>query len=62
MKPVTRSYILLELSCSKEVPDLTDKVAGRCYTLDGVENTSALMLDSDEAFRLAQVQKEAEYG
>ena len=55
-----RIYILLEVECSKEVPDLTDKAAGRVYTLPGVEGATALLLDGKESFKLAQAQVEGE--
>lgn len=56
MKPAKRVYLLIEVECSKEVPDLTDKAAGRAYTIPGVENTSAILLSSADAYRLAKAQ------
>ena len=35
------TQILLTIEHEKEVPDLLDKVAGRAYTIDGVEDVSA---------------------
>jgi len=58
MKPGTRVYLLLEVECSKEVPDLKDRVAGRAYTLPGVEGATAMLLDTPESFKLAQAQME----
>lgn len=40
-----KTQILLTVEHSKEVPDLLDKVAGRVYTLDGVEDVTAKRLD-----------------
>lgn len=36
-----KTQILLTIEHDKEVPDLLDKVAGRAYTIDGVEDVSA---------------------
>jgi len=58
MKPATRTYLLLEVQCSKEIPDLTDKAAGRVYSMTGVEGATAILLDSHEAFTLASAQME----
>lgn len=55
-----RIYILLELECGKDVPDLTDKVAGRAYCMDGVEGATAMLLTTAEAFRLAKAQTDGE--
>ena len=58
MKPTTRTYVLLEVERSKDIPELTDKVAGRAYTIPGVENTAAILLDSREAYELAKAQRD----
>ena len=59
MKPaISRVYLLVEVEHSKEVPDLTDKVAGRAYTLAGVEGATAILLDSHRAYLLASAQME----
>lgn len=58
MKQSTRIYLLVEVECSKEVPDLADKAAGRAYTIPGVENTTAILLDSHKAYLLASAQME----
>lgn len=58
MKPVQRSYVLVEIEHSKDVPDLTDKVAGRIYTADGVEGATAILIDSNTAYRLAEAQRD----
>lgn len=62
MKPTTKTYLLVEVERSKDIEDLTDKVAGRAYTLDGVEGATALLLDTSEAFKLARAQLEQSYG
>lgn len=36
-----KTIIVLEVLQSKDIPDLLDKVAGRIYTLDGVEDVTA---------------------
>lgn len=55
-----RTYVLLEVEHKKDVPDLTDKVAGRAYTLDNVEGATAILLDSREAYLMASAQMERE--
>ncbi|MDM0041860.1 hypothetical protein QTI05_22660 [Variovorax sp. J22R193] len=60
MKPIKRSYCLVEIEHSKDLPDLTDKVAGRIYTADGVEGATAILLDSKTAYRLAEAQRSRE--
>ena len=57
MKPIQRTYVLLEIEHTKDVPDITDKVAGRVYTLDNVQNTTATLLDSKTAYWMAAAQK-----
>jgi hypothetical protein len=59
MKPANRVYLLIEVECSKEVPDLTDKAAGRVYPISGVENATAILLSSADAYRLAKAQVES---
>lgn len=36
-----KTVIVLEVLQSKDIPDILDKVAGRIYTLDGVEDVTA---------------------
>lgn len=36
-----KTIIVLAITHTKEIPDLLDKVAGRAYTIDGVEDVSA---------------------
>lgn len=55
---MNRVYLLVEVECRKDVPDLTDKVAGRAYTLPGIEGATAILLDSQQAFKLASAQME----
>lgn len=45
MKPMKRVYVLVEVEVEKDIKDLTDKVAGRVYTLDSVWNTTAWLID-----------------
>ena len=58
MKPTQRTYLLVEVEHAKDVSDLTDKVAGRAYTLSGVEGATAILLDSKDAYWLAKSQME----
>jgi hypothetical protein len=59
VKPQTvRIYLLVELDCSKGVKDLTDKAAGRVYSMDGVEGATAILLTSKEAYLMAAAQME----
>jgi hypothetical protein len=53
-----RVYLLVEVECVKDVPDLADKVAGRAYTLDGVEGAMAILLDTKDSYWLAKSQME----
>ncbi|MDE2098922.1 MAG: hypothetical protein KGL39_16835 [Patescibacteria group bacterium] len=39
-----KTIILMELDLSKPVTDLVDKIAGRAYTLDGVEDVEAKLV------------------
>jgi hypothetical protein len=55
---MNRVYLLVELECKKAVPDLADKVAGRAYTLDGVEGATAILLDTKDSYWLAKSQME----
>ena len=36
-----KTIIVLAITHTKEIPDLLDKVAGRAYTIDGVEDVEA---------------------
>lgn len=58
MKPAQRTYLLVEVEHKKEVPDLTDKAAGRVYVIPGVENAAAMLLTTAEAYKLAQAEME----
>lgn len=44
---MTTTYILLEVTHSKDIPDLLDKAAGRAYTLDGVQDVTAREVKQD---------------
>ena len=59
MTPTTRTYLLVEVEHKKDVPNLTDKVAGRAYTLPNVDGATAILLDSADAYRLAKAQVES---
>lgn len=48
-----KTYLILELQTSKDIPDLSDKVAGRAYTLDGVEDANVVRVET--ARELAEV-------
>ena len=39
------TYILLKIEHSASIPDLTDKVAGRAYTMDKIEDVTATLID-----------------
>lgn len=60
MKPMKRVYVLVEVEVEKDIKDLTDKVAGRVYTLDGVWNTTAKLLNDSESFTIASAWIDAE--
>lgn len=55
-----RQYVLVEVHAKVPVSDLADKVAGRAWSLG--EDARGLLLDSGEAYRLAQAQMEAGRG
>ena len=48
MKTPMRTFLLVEVVHVKPIPDLTDLVAGRAYTLDGVEGAEARILGGGE--------------
>lgn len=62
MKPPIRTYLLVEVEHKKDVPDLTDKAAGRLWTVPGVEGATAILLDSHEAYVLASAQMDKSHG
>jgi len=37
--------IMLRVEHKKPVPDLLDKIAGRAYTIDGVDDVTATLVD-----------------
>lgn len=59
-KPIKRIYVLVEVEVEKDIKDMTDKVAGRVYTLDGVWNTTAKLLNDSESFTIASAWIDAE--
>jgi hypothetical protein len=62
MKPIQRTYLLVEVEHAKDVSDLTDKVAGRAYTLSGVDGATAILLTSKEAYLMAAAQMDKSNG
>ena len=48
MKEPTKVIIVLELELSGNVEDLLDKVAGRVYIMDKVENVTASYLEQKD--------------
>jgi hypothetical protein len=42
-KQTKKVHLTLVLETTKDIPELTDLVAGRCYTMDGVENATATL-------------------
>ena len=58
MKQTTRTYLLVEVERSKDIADLADKAAGRVYSMPGVENATAILLDSRQAYELAVAQRD----
>ena len=59
---MTRLYLLVEVECVKDIPDLTDKAAGRVYSMDGVDGATAILLTSHEAYLLASAQMDKSHG
>lgn len=55
-----RAYLLIEVELEKDIADLTDKAAGRLYTLDGVHNTTARLLTDSESFTIAKAWVDSE--
>lgn len=45
---LTETYILLKVSTSKNDPDLLDKIAGRAYTMDTVEDVIASLIEEKD--------------
>lgn len=52
---MTTTTILLTISQSKPVADLPDKVAGRAYTIDGVEDVKAELVADVQAVDLVRL-------
>lgn len=46
------TYILLKIEHSAPIPDLTDKVAGRAYTMDKIEDVTAMIVTAEAAHSL----------
>ena len=44
-----RRYLILELELSKDVPDLADRIAGRAWTISGVESATVLRDDGADS-------------
>lgn len=45
MKPMKRVYVLVAVDLEKDVAQLPDKVSGRAYTIPGVWDTDAWLID-----------------
>lgn len=43
-----KRYLILELELSKDIPELADKIAGRAWTLDGVEEAQIVKCETAE--------------
>jgi hypothetical protein len=43
------TYLLLTIEHSKPIPELPDLVAGRVWSLDGVETSEAKIIDKQES-------------
>ncbi len=43
------TYILLKIDHTQPIPDLTDLVAGRAYTMDKVEDVTATAITKEES-------------
>jgi hypothetical protein len=48
------AFLLMKVECRKEIADLTDKAAGRIYTLDGCADVTARLLDPKDAMALEE--------
>jgi len=46
------TYLLLKIEHSAPIPDLTDKVAGRAYTMDKIEDVTAAIITPEAAHSL----------
>ena len=40
-----KTIITIEVTHDKPVPDLIDKIAGRAYTIDGVKDVTATLVE-----------------
>lgn len=58
MKKLTRTYLLIEVEHSKDIPEMTDLFANRISTHSHVEAVTATLLDSKTAFWMAVAQKD----
>lgn len=47
-----RTFLLLEITHTEKASDLVDKVAGRAWTLDGVEMVDAKVITPEQAQRV----------
>lgn len=54
--------IILRVETDKPVPDLLDKVAGRAYTIDGVNDVTATVLDVEQLTKVTAQLGELAYG
>lgn len=58
VKKLTRTYLLIEVEHSKDIPEMTDLFANRISTHSHVEAVTATLLDSKTAYWMAYAQKE----
>lgn len=43
-----RRYLILELELSSDIPDIADKVAGRAWTISGIEDAKIVKCETAE--------------
>lgn len=58
VKKLTRTYLLIEVEHSKDIPEMTDLFANRISTHSHVEAVTSTLLDSKTAYWMAYAQKE----
>jgi hypothetical protein len=59
---LTRSYLLVEVTHSKPIPNLTDVVAGRIWSVDGVRESSARAISQDAGWAAIQHDRDMGHG
>lgn len=53
-----RRYLILELELSSDIPDIADKVAGRAWTISGVEDAKIVAQCADYSHLLVAIAEE----